>query len=246
MAVPPKFTCSSPNPQCDFGVKPLGDNQMKWQDGTLSLRRDMKARSFYHMRTRQTLERGSHKPRGIKDRQESTERQRKVLPQSLPWEHSPATSLISGSRRQNHKTGDVGYLKPFRWWFVLATLGNWEHWCQQVVCCCNKYLRLETQRWGRVEAGRLLRCALEKATNAGGTDKGDARKSSENGELEWQLFREHINNHQQAMGDKGLLPTPDKKWGTCFGQWRKSDCYKVAKNLSSVLWKTEGTNERDS
>lgn len=67
----------------------------------------MKARSFYHMRTRQTLERGSHKPRGIKDRQESTERQRKVLPQSLPWEHSPATSLISGSRRQNHKTGDV-------------------------------------------------------------------------------------------------------------------------------------------
>ena len=141
---------------------------------------------------------------------------------------------------------EMCYLKPFRWWFVLATLGNWEHWCQQVVCCCNKYLRLETQRWGRVEAGRLLRCALEKATNAGGTDKGDARKSSENGELEWQLFREHINNHQQAMGDKGLLPTPDKKWGTCFGQWRKSDCYKVAKNLSSVLWKTEGTNERDS
>ena len=75
----------------------------------------MKACSFYHMRTRQTLERGSHKPRGIKDRQESWKRQRKVLPQSLPWEHSPASSLISGSRLQNHKTRDLGYLKPIGW-----------------------------------------------------------------------------------------------------------------------------------
>ena len=49
------------------------------------------------------------------------------------------------------------------------------------------------------------------------------------------------------MDDKALQRPSweETEIGTCFGQWRKSDCYKVAKNLaeqhSSVLWKTESS-----
>ena len=45
------------------------------------------------------------------------------------------------------------------------------------------------------------------------------------------------------MDDKALQRPSweETEIGTCLGQWRKSDCYKVAKNLaeqhSSVLWK---------